>query len=579
MSARLVARLSMRAALLLVLASPACGTAPPPAGRSGGAGASGWDAFVGEFLEAYFGAHPDAAVQAGRHEFDGRLPDWSAAGLRREAERLREWRGRALDFDPAGVDPERGLERRYLLARIDHDLFWLEEARWPQRNPYFYADALDPNVYVTREYAPPEARLRAYTAYAREVPRALDQIRANLDDALPRTYIDIGRTTFGGLASYYEKDVPGAFAAVRDEGLLAEFRATNEGAVRAAREIDRWLESRRADATDGFALGTERFSRMLLQTERVGLTLDHLEEAGRQDMERNLAALREACAALDPALTVPRCIARVQARKPAEGPVAGAQRQLTVLRRFIEEKGIVSIPGPEEARVAEAPPYKRWNFAYIDIPGPYETALPSTYYIAPPDPSWTPREREAYVAGEAPLLFVSVHEVWPGHFLQFLHANRARSKFGQVFVGYAFAEGWAHYAEEMMWEAGLGDGDPATRVGMLLNALLRDARYLSAIGLHARGMTVAESEALFRDRAHQDAGTARQQAARGTFDPAYLNYTLGKLMIRRLREEWTEPRGGRQAWREFHDRFLSYGGPPIPLVREAMLGPGAGAPL
>ncbi len=147
------------------------------------------------------------------------------------------------------------------------------------------------------------------------------------------------------------------------------------------------------------------------------------------------------------------------------------------------------------------------------------------------------------------------------------------SIFGRVFVGYAFAEGWAHYTEEMMWEAGLGNGDPETHIGQLMNALLRNARYLSAIGLHTKGMTVAQSERLFRE-AYQDAGTARQQAARGTYDPAYLNYTLGKLMIRKLREDWTKDRGGKTAWHDFHDRFLSYGGPPIPLVRQAMVGGG-----
>jgi uncharacterized protein (DUF885 family) len=218
----------------------------------------------------------------------------------------------------------------------------------------------------------------------------------------------------------------------------------------------------------------------------------------------------------------------------------------------------------------------RWNFAYIDIPGPYEKDLPSIYYIAPPDPDWSEAERRAYVPGEADLLFTSVHEVWPGHFLQFLHSNRAPSKFSQVFVGYAFAEGWAHYAEEMMWEAGLGDGEPEIQIGQLLNALMRNVRYLSAIGLHARGMTVEESERMFRDKGLQDAATARQQAARGTFDPAYLNYTLGKLMIRRLRDDWADERGGRQAWQAFHDEFLSYGGPPIPLIRAAMLGSDGG---
>jgi uncharacterized protein (DUF885 family) len=245
------------------------------------------------------------------------------------------------------------------------------------------------------------------------------------------------------------------------------------------------------------------------------------------------------------------------------------------LRQFIVENNLVTIPGVEQAGVAEAPPYNRANLAYINIPGPYETNLPSTYYIAPPDPSWTPQERDGYLQGETPLLFVSVHEVWPGHFLQFLHANRSRSKFGQVFVGYAFAEGWAHYTEEMMWEAGLGSRSPEVHIGQLMNALLRNVRYLSAIGLHTAGMSVAESERLFREQAFQDPGSARQQAARGTYDPAYLNYTMGKLMIMRLRNDWTSSRGGRAAWREFHDTFLSYGGPPIPFVRRAMVGGGS----
>jgi len=277
--------------------------------------------------------------------------------------------------------------------------------------------------------------------------------------------------------------------------------------------------------------------------------------------------------------TVAECLAIANARKPPDGPVLGAREQLAGLKQFIVEKKLVSIPSDEEALVDESPPFNRWNLAYIDIPGPYEKGLPSTYYISPPDPSWTAEEQAEYLPGEKDLLFISVHEVWPGHFLQFLHSNRSRSRFGQLFVGYAFAEGWAHYTEEMMWDAGLGDGDPTTHIGQLSNALLRNARYLSAIGLHTGSMTVAESEQLFLEKAFQDPGNARQQAARGTFDPAYLNYTLGKLMIRKLRDDWTASRGGPQAWRAFHDEFLSYGGPPIPLVRKAMLGAESGPAL
>jgi uncharacterized protein (DUF885 family) len=182
--------------------------------------------------------------------------------------------------------------------------------------------------------------------------------------------------------------------------------------------------------------------------------------------------------------------------------------------------------------------------------------------------------QQAYIPGESDLLFTSVHEVWPGHFLNFVHAKRSDWIFGRIFISYAFAEGWAHYTEEMMLEAGFRDASAETRIGQLGNALLRDARFLSAIGLHTQGMTVGESEAMFTEEAYQDEGTAKQQAARGTYDPAYLNYTLGKLMIRELRGDWTATRQGRESWRDFHDTFLSFGGPPIPLVRAQMMGTG-----
>ena len=223
----------------------------------------------------------------------------------------------------------------------------------------------------------------------------------------------------------------------------------------------------------------------------------------------------------------------------------------------------------------EAPAYRRQNFAYINIPGPYEKNLPSVYYIAPPDPTWSKADQEAYIPGKSVLLFTSAHEVWPGHFLQFLHSNRSDWTFGQLFVGYAFAEGWAHYAEEMMYDAGVGGATPETHIGQLSEALLRDVRFLSAIGLHTGGMTMAQSERMFREKGFQDPGNARQQAARGTYDPAYLNYTLGKLMIMQLRDDWIAAHPGPNALKAFHDQFLSYGGPPIPLVRAQMLG---GAP-
>ncbi len=573
MTARTRAKVLSALAFIAILTMTVCERSRRQEQRSQGRAQSrDWPGYLNEFLDAYFVAHPDFAVRAGRHEFDGKLPDWSADGIKNEIQRLRAVRERLRSFKDSALDERQRFERDYVGSVVDADLFWLESAEWPFRNPQFYADAIDPDVYVSRPYAPLEQRLRAYTNYARSVPIALEQIRKNLRTPLPKSYVNIGHTTFGGLVSFYEKDVPGVFASVKDEQLQKDFRDANNAAITAMKDTDAWFKSQEAGATNTFALGAQKFSEMLRATERVEVRLDELESIGRRDLERNQAALREACAKYAPGQSLTECVAKAEAVKPTGGPVEMARKQLTDLKAFMGQKKIVTIPGTEEALVAEAPAYRRWNFAYINIPGPYEKGLPSTYYIAPPDPSWSQQEKEAYLPGRANLLFTSVHEVWPGHFLQFLHANRSPSKFGQVFVGYAFAEGWAHYTEEMMWDAGLGDGDPETHIGQLLNALLRNVRFLSAIGMHTGTMTVEESEQMFREQGFQDAGTARQQAARGSFEPAYLNYTMGKLIIRKLREDWTASRGGKQAWQSFHDEFLKYGGPPIPLVRKAMLG-------
>jgi uncharacterized protein (DUF885 family) len=559
-------------AFLFALALVLAGAAP-----SGRAASPAWDAFVDDYLEAYFRAQPTAAVWAGRHEFDGRLPDWSRAGIEREIGRLKAARGRALAFRDDALSADQRFERDYLVTMIDTDLFWADTARWPFRSPTFYD--LEPNVYVFREYAPLADRMRAYTRYARAVPAAARQIRENLRPPLPRTYVQMGHIMFGGLAGFYEHDAPVAFAAVGDPQLKAEFDAANAGAIAAMKELDAWVTAQEAQATDRYALGATMFATMLKATERIDVPLARLKRIAEGDLERNVAALRQACAAYAPAATLAACVAKLRADRNPAAFLETARGQLAMLRSFIEKKALLTIPGSEGAKVELSPPYARWNAASIMIPGPYEHGLPGIYYITPPDPKWTKAEQDEYVMPAPLLLFTSVHEVWPGHFVQFLHAKHARSKIGKVMGSYAFGEGWAHYVEEMMWEAGLGEGDPEVHIGQLIDALLRDVRLLSAIGLHTGKMTVAQSERMFRDVAFQDAGNARQQAARGTFDPGYGSYTLGKLMIRKLRADWTATRGGRDAWRAFHDELLDYGAPPLPLLRKRMLGPEAGPPF
>jgi hypothetical protein len=532
--------------------------------------AAGWTDFQNRFIERAFEIDPTFAANQGRHEYDGRLPDWSEEGLTAAETFLRDTITQAVAM--RGLNDEQEYQRDYLVAVARGQLFWLETADLPHTNPSFYMGALSPSIYVARPYAPLDQRLRAYIQYLQAVPNAATQIRANLRTPLPVTFINYGRASFGGLASYYQGDGKAAFAEVNDPALQQQLTEASNAASAAMTEISDWLETQRATATNDFALGAERFSQMLRDTEMVDLPLEEIERIGREDLARNQAALREACATFAPGATPLACVTRANEQKPQGGAVEGARAQLAGLRQFIVDNDIVSIPGTEEAQVDEAPPFRRQNFAYIDIPGPYEENLPSVYYIAPPDPSWPPQVQRDFVPGETELLFVSVHEVWPGHFLNFLHANRSEDQFGRVFIGYAYAEGWAHYTEEMMWDAGLGNGDARTHIGQLSNALRRDCRYLSAVLMHTGRMTVDQSREMFVNECYQDEGNARQQAARGTYDPAYLNYTLGKLLIRRLREDWTASRGGREAWREFHDAFLSYGGPPIPLVRQQMMG-------
>lgn len=541
--------------------------------RTTAARPSDWSGFSQRFVDGYFRINPAFAVNQGKHEFDGRLPDWSETGLANAREFLRSSIAAAEAFDSRRLSRTERFERDYLVARARGDLFWLETADQPHRNPaYYMGNGLDPSVYVTRPYAPAETRLRAFIAYLKEVPRAARQIRANLRAPLPLSFINYGKAGFGGFAEYYPTDGKAAFASVADPALQRELDLSAREAAKAMKGLADWLESQRPNATQDFALGADKFAQMLRDTEMVDIPLPELEAIGRADLKRNQDSLRTACSTYAPGASLQACMNKMAANKPKGGAVQAARAQLAGLKRFIQEKDLVSIPGSEEAKVEESPPYNRQNFAYIDIPGPYERGLPSVYYIAPPDPSWPAEVQAGFVQGEAALLFTSVHEVWPGHFLNFLHSNRSPFTFGRVFVGYAFAEGFAHYTEEMMWDAGLRNGDLETHVGQISNALLRDCRYLSAIGMHTGRMTQEQSRQMFLNECYQDEGNARQQSARGTYDPAYLNYTMGKLLIRKLREDWTRSRGGRAAWKQFHDKFLSYGGPPIPLVRAQMMG-------
>lgn len=541
-------------------AAPAAQTVAKPA----------WKDFVQTTIDQWFALDPSTAVYQGAHQYDGKLPDWSEAGIAKRVAFLRSVVSDAGAF--TGLSQADAMERDNLVAYARRELFWIVDADRPHRNPSWYIDGgLDPNVYVSREYADKPTRMRAMIAFFDAIPTAAANIRANLKTPLPASFVKHGIAGFGGFGEYYRGDARTAFADVKDAALQAQFKASSEKAAAAMEGLAAWLKSQQASATQDYALGPERFARMVKETELVDLPLAQLEAIGRADLKRNQAALKTACAKYTPGKTIAQCFDKLNAEKPKEGPVAAATKQIPELTAFVRAKDLATIPGTEQALVRESPPYNRQNSAYIDPPGPFEKGIPSIYYISPPDPTWSKQKQFDYIPGKNDLLFTSIHEVMPGHFLQFLHSNRAPSWISRIFVGYAYAEGWAHYTEEMMWEAGYGDGDVGVHIGQISNALLRDCRYLSAVGLHTGGMTQAQSQAMFQKECYQTEGTAEQQAARGTYDPAYLNYTLGKLMILKLRDDWTATRGGKAAWKQFHDTFLGFGGAPIPLIRQSMM--------
>jgi hypothetical protein len=568
--------LGIAAGMALALGLAACSRPEAPKTAEPAKPAVDWSATVNEWIESDFKANPSFAFYEGRVDYAGQLPDFSEAGLAAEIKRLHDWKTRIEGIDTTGFTDAQKFERDYFLAYLDGQIFWQETADWPHKNPEFYG--LDPSVYFDRPYADLAKRMKDYTLWASNVPKAIEQIKANLSKApIPAAYVDIGEKTIADMGGFLRKEVPGIYKGAGDKAAQDEFAKANKAAADAFDSLKPFFKGLEKTQTKDFAMGPDLFAKMIYATERVDTPLDQLEAIGEADLKRNLDALAEACKAFAPGKTTKECIAKAAADKPPGGDFVGyATKQLVELRQFVKDHNVVTIPSDDQAKVKQAPAYNAQNSAYIDTPPPFGDPMPAFYNIAAPDPSWSKAEQAAYIPSKGDLLFTSVHEVWPGHFLQFLHSNRSPSIFGKVYVGYAFAEGWAHYAEEMMWDEGLGNGDPETHIGQLTNALLRNVRFISAIGMHTKGMTLDQSRQMFLDDAFQDAGNARQQSARGAYDPAYLNYTMGKLMIRKLRDDWCAKKGAKPddktCWRDFHDAFLAFGGPPIPLVRGAMMG-------
>lgn len=530
-------------------------------------------------LEARLQLQPLLGVELGLHDYDGKLPDVSADGLARALSSLRGHISE-LEAMEQPTDASARVEHAALTTALRGDLFELEARRAPQRNPMFYLGPLDLTPYISRDYAPLPDRVRAIIAVANATPAHLENAKANLEVALPRTFLQTALLQTRGTSTFVRVDVAKATSAIEDPELRKELHAALGTMAKALDEYAAFLDSALTKANDEFALGPDAFARMLSQTQGINVDLAELEEVLAMDLTRNSAAMAAAAKALDPKRSVAEVVADVTKRKPATDKVlATASAQAVDMRKFLLDHDIVTIPSEDVAEVVETPPFMRWNAAFLSGAGVFEEkALPSFYYISPPDPSWPVAKQREYIPGETDLLFITIHEVWPGHFLHSLHLKVNPSKILKSTWNYTTGEGWAHYTEEMMWDEKISE-DPAVHIGQLQNALLRNVRAISAIGLHTKGMTVAESKQMFVEVAFQDEANAEQQAVRGTFDPMYLAYTTGKLAILKLRADLRAKLGDAFSQKAFHDELLSYGGAPLSAIRAAMLGDDPGSIL
>jgi uncharacterized protein (DUF885 family) len=430
---------------------------------------------------------------------------------------------------------------------------------------------------MKRNFAPPADRLKRLIAREKGMPEVLTVARANLDHPA-RIATDIALEQIDGNRDFFRSDVPAAFADVHDEPLLKEFKTANDAVIGALGEYKTFLERTLApQSTGSFAMGAETYERKLAADEMIDVPLDRLLAIADADRQKNGRAFIEAAKQIDPSKPASAVLQSLERSHPAAaGLLTTTQDTLDAIRQFIVDHQIVTIPPSPPAQVHETPPFSRsTTTASMDTPGPFErSSSEAFYYMTLPDPRWSRSRQEAYMEQwYLPLIVnVSVHEVYPGHYVQFLYSKQYRSDARKVFGVSSNLEGWAHYSEQMMLDEGFHAGDPRYRLAQLQDALLRDARFIVGIKLHTQGMTVEEAGRLFQTEAYQPEPVALQEAKRGTSDGTYGYYTMGKLMIMKLRDDYREKLGSSYTLHGFHDAFMKVGPLPLPLVRRAMLG-------
>ncbi len=532
------------------------------------------------YIKTTFDFDPRRAAMAGRHEYDLRQADLSGEAIRAHVSELRALRRELDALSFVDLDAEEGFDYRLLHSALDGEIFGWETEQEHRRNPMFYSRALEITGFLSRNYAPLDERVRAAIGHLESAPRVFAAARENLLPELPRPFIQVALQVYEGLLAFYRRELDATAGQLQSDDLRNYLERARVVAQDAVQQFIDDLQNRYLPrANDHFAIGADAFVRMLSTREMVDMPLSALLAVGERDLDRNRTAAREVARRIHPDLTPEEGFRLLkQDYPPADRLISETRAALEQIREFLVEKEVVSLPSDVRALVEPTPGFMRWAFAFMDTPGAFEEkATEAYYYVTPPDPDWPPEQQIEWLStfNHYALQDISIHEAYPGHYVQYLHVKEtARTPLRKLVESYAFIEGWAHYAEEMMLDAGYGERNPRLRLAQIQEALLRDCRYICAIRMHTQGMTVDEATRFFMDNAYMEEKPARQEALRGTFDPGYLNYTLGKLMLQKLRKDVEARRGINFNLRNFHDRILSYGSPPVPLLREAILGQG-----
>lgn len=535
-------------------------------------GDGSFERLTDDILRDYYEAHPSSARMLGLHQYDGMVEDYRPEAIDHRVNVLDRQIRQLDDLDPATLSTAQVFDRDLLNTHLESERFELTVIQDHTRNPIHYSDAIDLSVYLKRTYAPIDERARSLGAQAAQVPVVLEQAERNLVESMPATFIETALSVYSGAVPFIRHDVP---AALNAAGSTVDVSSELAAAADAVDRFIAYLKEAQTRATNDFAIGADAFAQMLRFGEMVDTPLEILLAVGEEDLARNSAAAIETAAEIDQDRDIREIMSELSADHPSASELIPATaRMLESLRDYVIERAIVTIPSDNRCLVEETPSFLRWAFAMMDTAGPFETrARESYYYITPPEADWPQERQEEWLTefNYAGLQDISIHEAYPGHFAHFLHLPLIPYPARQVFLSYAFVEGWAHYVEQMMLDIGYGDGDPRLRLAQIKEALTRNCRYIVAIKMHTQGMTVDEATELFMEKAFAEEAPARQEAVRGTFDPGYLNYTLGKLMILKLREDYRRQEGPAFSLLEFHDRLLGLGAPPVPLARRALL--------